>query len=423
MSGANPRRSLFNREYGFELAGFERAIIREEDVGFVAKVDRRYRYFRLSPSPFLKCYDTLYIVERGIDLPHKGAFIKVTKYDEKYVRSGKDLIKVKVVREWKFADFSNYLNEKPIFNFDDLWMFLRQMFRSARNIDLESILSSIAVYLGSSPPHDVLRGGLLGIAIVRKANWPAFKRVFDYLIPKEFQKEKAPYYYGYQYKFVDPYLEPIDPNEVCIDYINPPEPTYFHIPQPIVNVDTNPVNKFESLFKDYGGGIAGYMLHYLHLQPKIENYQALNKMMDEITQELRRVDGDVVLPPDFTFLERISKAIARLNLRERVKKDDIDFMGTVWLECYKESLKLCKKSLPLSKYYSLGKDERVIYTLIKDLATNDRVEKRVIVEEGAKIFGDEFYVERLLENLIKKGYLYEPKIGVLEIVDRSQILF
>jgi len=414
----SPRRSLFDREYGFELAGFEREIIREKDVGFVVKVDRRCRYFRLAPSPFLKPYDTLYVVDRGVEIPPAGAFIRVCKYEKKYYASDKDVVRVKLVRGWEFADFSQFLKSRPVFDFDDAWFILSQMFKKPR----EELISSIAIYLASSPPYDILRGGLVGIVIARKQNWAAYKRLFDYIIPREFQKKKSPFYYGYQYNQVDPYQIPEDPHEVCMDYVNPSEPTYFHVPQPLKNVEMNPVKEFEGLFKDYGGGIAGYMLHYLHLQPKIVNSDIVDKRIEEIILEIRRVDSDIVLPPDFTFLERIAKAVARLKLREKVKKEDLDFVSDVWLECYKEALRLCKKSIPLAKYYSLGKDSRIIYTLIKDLAVNDRVEKKVIMEEGVKLFGDEYYVEKLLEKLIREGYIYMPKYGVLEIVDRAQML-
>ena len=411
-------RSLFSREYGFELAGFERAIIQKKDVGFVVKVDHESRYFRLAPSPFLNHYKTLYVVEKGVDIPPKGAFIRVSKYEEKQFMSGREVIKVKVVRGWEFADFSSFLKEKPVFDFDDLWIILGKTFKKPR----DDILSSIAIYLASSPPYDILRGGLVGLVVARKQTWYAYKRIFDYVIPREFQRETAPYYYGYQYNKVDPYQEPLKPYEVCMDYVNPPEPMYFHIPQPLVNIETNPVSEFDDLFKDYGGGLAGYMLHYLHLQPKVENQEVLDKRIEEIMLEIKRVDGDIVLPPDFTFLERIAKAVARLKLREKVKKEDLDFVENIWLDCYKESLQLCKKPIPLAKYYSLGRDEKIIYALVKDLAVNDKVEKRVIVEEGVKLFGDEFYIEKLLERLIRKGYLYQPRYGVIKIVDCSQII-
>ena len=398
--GSRSARSVFSREYGFELAGFERAILRKKDVGFVVRVDRRSRYFKLAPSPFLPQYKTVYVVEKGVDIPPKGAFIRVRRYERRQFVNGKEIIEVKVVKDWEHQDVKPFLKEKPTFDFDDLQMFLSSMFKKPR----ESILSSISVFLASSPPYDIFKGGLKGVVVAKGNKWTAYRKIFDYLIPKEFQRESEHYYYGYQYKEVDPYAEPLKPFEICMDYVNPVEPIYFHIPQPLVNVETNPVSKFVDLFKDYGGGIVGYMIHYLHLQPKIENPKVLESRMEEIVSEIKRVDADLVLPPDFTFLDRIAKAVARLKLRETVKKEDIDYVEDVWLECYKETLPIVsRKGIPLSKYFNLRKDERIIYGLIKDLAVNGYVERKVVIEE-AKLLGDrfrdEFYVERLLKSCL-----------------------
>ena len=412
------RRTLSDREYGFELAGFEREIIKQEDVGFVVNVNRQYRYFRLAPSPFLKPYDTLYVVDLGLDVPPKGAFIRIRKFEKRNLVRGKEFVSVNLVKDWEFADFKPFLRSKPVFDVNDLWCMLKSMFKKPR----EELVSSIAIYLASSPPYDLLKGGLRGILIANKQNWTAYKRIFQYLIPGEFQRRDSPYYYGYQYGKVDPYSEPDNSHEVCIDYVNPKEPTYFHVPQPLGNVDTKPVKDFEDLFKDYSGGIAGYMLHYLHLQPKINNPELVNKRIEEIVLEIKRASADSKLPPDFTFLERIAKAVARLNLRETVKKDDLDFVTDVWLECYKTALRFCRVSVPLAKYYSLGKDAKIVYTLIKDLAVNDKVERRVVVEEGTKLFGDSFYVERIIEKLVERGFVYIPCPGVIGVVDSSRHL-
>jgi len=396
--------------WGYELAEFEKELIfRRENTGFVTDLKfvkglNTYT-FRLAPSPFLEPKkNELFVLDVGAPVPKEDELIEVeVTRVEKVFKRGKHFL-VKLVSDWKKLDVKEILGRRPIITYEDfLEIVIPMPFKKLE--DHQKV--AIAVYFASTPPLGVYKGGILGIAMMREQTWYAYRRLLS-LIPREFKSSKSKYYYSHYLGKVERLnLQRMRPQEISVDYINPTEPTYFHIPQALLNCETKRVSSFERYLKEARGAITAYMLQYLCTKPTLPRERYTVKKLEEVITDVK-LFRKLVIPPDMSFVQRVPVAIARLQLRDKPKKEDMEETFSVWLDNYEEMLRHVSQPYDFKEYYKLTEDERKLYNLMVDLSENDLVKRSVLFSAATKIF-DRITLDHLLSELHRKGFIIITK--------------
>ena len=448
--------SLYDRSWGYELTELEKELIfRRENTGYVKWVDKKRRIAHVYPSPFLRTNENEYYIFLTEDLPEERDLIECKVENTQRIPLNQPikgqyyyLIKKEVV-EWKRINPYKLLKKITLtdlgldpmtLNLDEETMkalkrteYWDGHLRSLVDLDLarelvrfpfksadEIITDTILMYLMSSPPKGY-RGGITAAALIgKKSVWNALQKLFT-AIPSEFKRINSLYYYKHSTTPGNLVLDSITAEEVNLEFTNP-EHIHIHVPQPLLDVTVR--EGAISKIKDELFLLRLFMLQGLLLTPRIREgaEEAIREGIFKVHEAMILSREKLPFLIDMTFVKRVPLSMGRLTMKEEIGKRDIKMVIDNWLDAYSEALKIEVKRIAPRFYFKLTKHERIVYNTIAELGGFDRPVSlnELLNEISKKIHGKELseeFVEKILNELRLKGYIYEPRSGWVRAVE------
>lgn len=329
------RKSLKNREYGFEFSGTEYSLIFEHDnMGFVRFDGRSKKTFFLDPSPFLPTpKKEKYILEK-CQPPENGELIRVTSLEtETVVRQNFGLfnnVVIKYVRAWEKIN-PNKLIHRKILHTDEFIDFFKLPYVGISD-HVEPISHCLALYCISSPSiGSNNKGGIDTAMLTHKTQWSAFKNLMS-IIPNNFKKSPSTYFYGIMEN--EKNIQPANSLEVSRAFKNPTD-LFVHIPVTL-NVELKNKEHYKENMDFQIPMMRSHLLDALLFQPKIQSnveshiieilYDMIDKVESAKTMTYKQDLGNVA--------QKLSSAFARLDFSEKVTKENIKESKSVWEDMF-----------------------------------------------------------------------------------------
>lgn len=410
------RKSLKNREYGFEFSGTEYSLIFEHDnMGFVRFDGRSNKIFHLDPSPFLPTpKKEKYILEK-CQPPKNGELIRVTSVEtETVVRQKFGLfnnIEIKYVRAWEKIN-PNKLIHRKVLHTDEFIDFFKIPYVGISDY-IEPIAHCLALYCISSPSiGSNNKGGIDTAMITRKNQWGAFKKLMS-IIPNSFKKTASANFYGIMEK--EQNIQPVNSSEVSRAFKNPKD-LFVHIPITL-NVELKKSEHYKENMDFQIPMMRSHLLDALLFKPEIQSnaeshiteiiYDMIDKVESAKTMTYKQDIGNAA--------QKLSSAFARLDFSEKVTKENIKESLSVWEDMFARS-----KEFKALDFRVNGQSTRTLYAqnLYCDLRDIFGIESAFSID---RIKEETKYSEWILEDAIAElkrcGAVYSPTNASMKLID------
>lgn len=410
------RKSLKNREYGFEFSGTEHSLIFEHDnMGFVRFDGRSKRIFHLDPSPFLPSPKReIYLLETCIQ-PEEGELIKVKSVETENVIQGKfgnfTNTKINYVRDWEKVSPNKLIHRKTLHP-EEFIDFFKLPFIGISD-DVEPIAHCLALYSASSPLIGANnKGGIDTAMITRKHQWSAFKRLMT-LIPNEFKKTNANYFYGIMEK--EKKTNPLKSSEVSLAFQNPTE-LFVQIPVTL-NVELKPAEFYKENVDFQAPMMRSHLLDILLFQPKISS-KIDSYLTESIYDMVDTVASAGIMPykQDLgSASSKLSSAFARLNFEDNVTKESIKESKSIWEDMFVRSQKMNTSNLSVDKQLKLSFDAQNLYSILEDVFG---IEVMIPIEDIPKHTKfKKWTLDDAITELRLRGAIYSPNNEHIKLMD------
>ncbi|WP_209681601.1 hypothetical protein [Methanohalophilus levihalophilus] len=399
------------------MSGYEYSLFFEhENMGFVRYTGRSQRKFRLDPSPFWKDGREIYYEIENGKAPEKNRLIRVyVKESERNVTSLKNGFlwnDTKYVSRWEYVDPSKITHRKMM-DLEEYLDFFKTPFVATTDY-LENISYSVAMYTASTPIlGSNMKGGIDAAALTNEPRWSMFKNMMG-LIPREFNQTKSNNFYSYTKSKRQ--LNPLFSSEVNVTYKNP-DNISVHIPFTL-DTELKSADFYRDKFFDQAPLARGYMLDSLLYQPqipkKLESH--IEFKVQEMYEDFRQSEYASYNQELGSAVPKLASAVARLNFREKVEKEDVDTAFDTWGEMYNHSLFIQKMNLKTELLYRLSDDERIFYTDLKKAFGKENLipMNQLLVSTAVP----EWKFEAIVAQLSHAGLIYfPPKAGGFKILD------
>lgn len=348
------RSSLKNRSYGYEFSTLEHYLlfgmddidsgkdgidVGKDHRGFVKKIPNLPNTFQLNPSPFYKKDTNHYYIFVKPPLPEEKSIIEATVNETEKIIEGypPDLsyIYLHYVTSWKKIQPKKIIHRQMLDKEEFIGYFTGGVKGDVSAIEtLGNVLSMCAV---SSPQYlDFECGGMNTAVFGKKEDWTAYKRMFS-VIPKELLSPKS----DIRYQFLDKPINIPAENKIEINIaVQNPENMPIQIPMQISSKQTDiellPLNTYKEDMEYLSPMVTGRILDSLMFQPKIT--KSLEKTADnavyDLINELRSSTGISYNQDIGSVVPKLSTAIARTDLTEKMSKEEIKRSVDTWTDMF-----------------------------------------------------------------------------------------
>jgi len=408
--------SLKDRSRGYEFAEFEREFLfYRKDTGFVEYVSREHRLFSLKPSP---CFDAdkhlHYIATESCDLPQEGDCIevKVTETDEQFMSSGKGIYKhtLKKIGGWKSFDYQRFLKRKKLIDYDQIINFFTQTFRGDEDIK-KRIATCAALFAFSSPPVSDFTGGVNAAILSKKPQWTALKKPMK-IIPADFFRTGSKYFYCLADK--EKIIPRLQSEEVNLAFLRP-EKMMADIPIVLDDVSVKGVTGIlKQDIEDNIPLVTAYLIDSLMLKPNplTSVEKEVTDAVYEITQEYKRSGISPYRQNLGDAIPTLSASITRLHLETETNKKRVREVLELWKEMHQKVKYRMGDSLPISKFYDLSDNTRILYSELNDTFGKEYWIPMQEVLTTTTLTTDTDFIHALNE-LVEQGLSIRDRRGVM----------
>ena len=409
------RKSLKNREYGFEFSGTEYSLIFEHDnMGFVRFDGRSNKIFHLDPSRFLPTpKNEKYILEQ-CKPPKHGDLIRVTSVEtETVVRQKFGLfnnVEIKYVRAWEKVN-PNKLIHRKVLHTDEFIDFFTIPYVGISD-DIEPIAEGLALYCTSSHlTGSNNKGGIDAAMLTGKNQWSAFKNLMS-IIPNNFKKPTSMNFYGMMEK--EQNIQPLNSLEVSRAFKNPNDLSV-HIPVTL-NVEFKKSEYYKKNIDFQIPMMRSHLLDALLFKPEIQSnaesyvidtmYNMIDKVENTKTMTYKQNLGNLT--------PKLSSGFARLEFRDEVTKNDIKESTVWWEDMFERSQQVKALNFPKTQSKrSIGAQN--LYYDLQNIFGFESVFSMDRIKEETKY--SEWILEDAIAELQECGAVYSPTNDNLKLID------
>lgn len=409
------RKSLKNREYGFEFSGTEYSLIFEHDnMGFVRFDGRSKKIFHLDPSPFLPTpKNEKYILEQ-CKPPKHGDLIKVTSVETETVVRQKfgifNNVEIKYVRAWEKAS-PNKLIHRKMLHTDEFIDFFTIPYVGTSD-DIKPIAEGLALYCTSSPlTGSNNKGGIDAAMLTGKNQWSAFKNLMS-IIPNSFRKPASVNYYRMMEK--EQNIKPVNSSEVSRAFKNPNDLSV-HIPVTL-NVEFKKSEYYKKNIDFQIPMMRSHLLDALLFKPEIQSnaesyvidtmYDMIDKVENTKTMTYKQNLGNLT--------PKLSSGFARLEFRDEVTKNDIKESTVWWEDMFERSQQVKALNFPKTQSKrSIGAQN--LYYDLQNIFGFESVFSMDRIKEETKY--SEWILEDAISELKEFGLIYSPTNASMKLID------
>ena len=409
------RKSLKNREYGFEFSGTEYSLIFEHDnMGFVRFDGRSNKIFHLDPSPFLPTpKNEKYILEKCRP-PKHGELIRVTSLEtETVVRQKFGLfnnVEIKYVRAWEKVS-PNKLIHRKMLHMDEFIDFFTIPYVGTSD-EIEDIAKGLALYCVSSPlTGSNNKGGIDAAMLTGKSQWSAFKNLMT-IVPNSFKKTTSANFYRIMEK--EQNIQPVYSSEVSRAFKNPTDLSV-HIPVTL-NVEFKKSEYYKKNIDFQIPMMRSHLLDALLFKPEIKS-NAESHVIDTMYDMIDKVENTKTMTykQDLGNLTpKLSSGFARLEFREKVTKENINESKVWWEDMFARSQQVKTYDFPKAQSKRSIAAQNLYYDL-KNIFGFESVFSMDRIKEETK------YSKWMLENAISElkefGLIYSPTNTSMKLID------
>lgn len=410
------RKSLKNREYGFEFSGTEYSLIFEHDnMGFVRFAGRSKKIFYLDPSPFLPTpKKEKYILEK-CQPPKNGELIRVTSLEtETVVRQKFGLfnnVEIKYVRAWEKVS-PNKLIHRKVLHTDEFIDFFKIPYVGISD-HIEPIAHCLALYCVSSPSiGSNNKGGIDAAMITRKNQWGAFKNLMS-IIPNNFKKATSTNFYGIMEN--EQNIQPVNSLEVSRAFKNPND-LFVHIPVTL-NVELKKSEHYKENIDFQIPMMRSHLLDALLFKPEIQSnvesyitetiYDMIDKVDSAKTMMYKQDLGNVT--------PKLSSAFARLNFSEKVTKESIKDSKSMWEDMFARSQQVKTLNFSVKGQSKRSINAQNLYCDLKNIFGIESGFSMDRIKEETKY--SEWVLEDAIAELQRCGAVYSPTNASMKLID------
>lgn len=415
----NSRRSLQNREYGYEFSATEYDLIFEnEDIGFVRYDKRSNRRFYLDPSPFLKSpKNEVYEIENG-KIPNEGELIKIISLESESKLTGgiRNLkkINVKYVIRWDKVSPNKFIHRESL-NPEEYINFFKIPFVSESDY-IEPLSFCLALCtMSSSEIGSNGKGGIDSAVLTgQKNHWKEFKKLMQ-VIPPDFKKDTSEYYFNQL--DTERKLNPSRSKEVNLSISNP-ESLSVHIPMALVDsIEFKTSSSYKERINDETQLIRRKMLDALIFEPikseKIDKHlvNKIHEIRDTfVDAKAVNYSQDIGNAPS-----KLTSAFARLNFKEKISTEYVDECTELWMDLFHYSSRINIPNLSRSKKFKLSAEAQRTYDELKDsFGINEPIQINKVPEY---VTVNHWLVEDAINELKRKGAAYSPTKDIIKLLD------
>lgn len=409
------RKSLKNREYGFEFSGTEYSLIFEHDnMGFVRFDGRSNKIFHLDPSRFLPTpKNEKYILEQ-CKPPKHGDLIRVTSVEtETVVRQKFGLfnnVEIKYVRAWEKVN-PNKLIHRKVLHTDEFIDFFTIPYVGISD-DIEPIAEGLALYCTSSHlTGSNNKGGIDAAMLTGKNQWSAFKNLMS-IIPNNFKKPTSMNFYGMMEK--EQNIQPLNSLEVSRAFKNPNDLSV-HIPVTL-NVEFKKSEYYKKNIDFQIPMMRSHLLDALLFKPEIQSnaesyvidtmYDMIDKVENTKTMTYKQNLGNLT--------PKLSSGFARLEFRDEVTKNDIKESTVWWEDMFERSQQVKALNFPKTQSKrSIGAQN--LYYDLQNIFGFESVFSMDRIKEETKY--SEWILEDAIAELQECGAVYSPTNDNMKLID------
>jgi len=361
---------LKDRTRGYQFSELEREFIFfRKDVGFVEYVSRELRLFSLKPSPLMAADKYVhYFALDSCNLPPEGECIQVDviETDDRCIADHNGMHKdiLKKVGSWNFFDYQMIIKRKKLIDCEQIIGFFTQTFRGQEDIK-ERIATCAALFSFSSPPQSELNGGVNAAVLSKKPQWDALKKPLQ-IIPAEFFRTGSKYFYCLADK--EKNLPPLTSEEINLAFLRP-ERMMADIPIVLDDVSVKGITGiYAQEIEDKKTFITAYLLDSLMLKPSpLKSVEKeVTEAVYQITQEYKRSGISPYRQNLGDAIPSLSASITRLHLENETKPTHVKEVLELWEEMHQKVKYRMGDSLPVSKYYDLSDNAKILYSELND---------------------------------------------------------
>jgi hypothetical protein len=330
--------NLLFGEYNTYLENDDAVPIKDH-MGFVKRIQNLPNTFQLNPSPFYNRDTNHYYVFVKPPFPDEKSIVKANVNETEKIVDGYppdvSYIFLHYVTSWTEVD-PKKLTSRQMLDKEEFIGYFTEGIKGDISV-IETIGNVLSICAVSSPQYlDSECGGMSTAIFGKKENWITYKRKFS-VIPKELLSPKS----NVRYQFIDKPINIPTENKTEINIaVQNPENIPIQIPVQITSkrndVELMPLNTYIEDMDYLSPMVTGRILDSLMFQPKIT--KTLEKTIDnavyDLINELRSSTGISYNQDIGSVVPKLSTAIARTNLTEKMNKEEIRTSVDTWTDMF-----------------------------------------------------------------------------------------
>ena len=306
-------------------------------------------------------------------------------------------------------DISDVARRKKLIDYEQIIDYFTYPYRAKEDIK-ERIATCAALYAFSSPPITNEVGGVNTAVLSKKTHWDAFKKPMK-IIPDEFFTINSKFFYCISEK--EKIYPQTNSDEINLAFLRP-EKLMADIPIVIENLSLKGISRIEKDdIEDRKKFITSYLLDSLIIAPNpMESIEkivtnAVYDIRDEYLRSgispYRQNLGDAV--------PKLTASISRLHLDPFPKSEHVKKVVDLWKEMHRKVKHRMGDSLPISKYYELSDNTRMLYTELHDTYGK---EYSIPLQDVLKITSlkNDSDFNHALNELVERGHAIRDRKGI-----------
>lgn len=311
----------------------------KDHMGFVKKIHDIPNTYQLNPSPFYNRDTNHYYVFVKPPFPDEKSIVKANVTETEKIVDGYppdvSYIFLHYVTSWTIVD-PKKLTSRHMLDKEEFIGYFTEGIKGDVSV-IETIGNVLSICAVSSPKYLGSEcGGMSTAMFGKKENWITFKRKLS-VIPKELLSPKS----EIRYQFIDKPINIPTENKTEINIaVQNPENIPIQIPFQITSkrndVELMPLNTYIGDMDYLSPMVTGRILDSLMFQPKIT--KSLEKTVDnavyDLINELKSSTGISYNQDIGSVVPKLSAAIARTDLTEKMNKEEIRTTVDTWTDMF-----------------------------------------------------------------------------------------